>query len=504
MTTPSTDGPIRLRDLGHRVARRLPTVLIAVAVMLGLALAAADAVPKEYTATATLVVAPLVDNPSSVRASSGEINIQTEREILSSSEVARIASEAVGETLSADSALLTRRNVAAPSRSEVLQVSISDADPYRAARYANALADAYLQFRSEGAAQSAARYIVAIDDQIAELAPNADTSESLLATLRGQRQTLELFGQEPGRIIGEAMAPKNSSSPGRLMFLAAGLAAGLLLGLALALVRDRSDRRVRFAARYAELMAARPVRIRSTQDREALRWILREIDARLTPHEPGSAAPHRPRAARIALLAVGTEEHGLLTVQLQRVLQDAGRSVVRLNGTKLAGGLLDRGWPSNKDLALRERSVVLVDLSDVRSRTDVARVLEACPITLMVGHRLTRTKDLRTNLELVTGGGPDVIHAYLSGTTLRRARRVARAVAARVRRALAWAASRRSTATAEADDVVAHPDRPGGAPGLAGAVDDGTATSEDVSADSPENAYDDDGLQAAAKTRTQA
>lgn len=416
MQTPSPDVPVKLGDLRERIARRWPVMLGSLVVVLAVAVAIAGMFPERYTATTTLVVAPIVSDPSSSAAAQATININTEREILGSPEVARRASEAIGETFSVDSVLLTSSDVAAPSGSQVLQVSVSDSDPDQAAAYANALGQAYLEFRRQGATDTAARYIQAIDQQIAELEASADpaVTQAILATLREQRTTLSLFGQEPGRIIGPAIPPTDPSSLSFSVFLAAGLVGGLLVGVGLVLLRDRVDRKIRFAARLAEITRSEPVIIRSVADHESFRWLMREIDTIVRNRARGPEL--------IGVVVPDMAHHAEFTAALGRAAEDAGRSVVHIAAERIDSRSVDRGWPTTQDQHEWGGSTVLIDASAVTSRATLARLAERCAVIVLAGHRHTRVARVRDRLAVLQDAVQrPVITAFVARRRLGRA-----------------------------------------------------------------------------------
>lgn len=296
---------MRLSELGRRIARRWRVLGVTILATTAAAGIAAQAGQAEYTATASLTVAPITTNPFSTTPAQQQVNIITERAILASPEVARLAAEDLGVDFDPQE---LRRNteVAAPQQSQVLEVSVTNDSAEEAARQANALAKAYLEFRAQGAEQVAVRYIEALDSQIKELEairnPGASDS-SRLSDLQNQRANLSLVGENPGRIIGQAKVPESASSLGRSAFLAGGLGAGTVLGILLALLRERTDRRVRSAARLAEKTGREVVVVRGTEDREALRWVLRSLHARswTLRHDPAAVGlmvlPQPARAA---------------------------------------------------------------------------------------------------------------------------------------------------------------------------------------------------------------
>lgn len=245
-------------------------VVVAIGALLGLLLGVGmtKLMPASYSATASLVVSPVVTNPLS--GAREDVNIRTEQEILGSREVAARASEILGIPADRDSFLLTQADVAAPSGSQVLQITVQSASPQQAADAANALSQAYLEFRREGADATIQQYLDRIDAQLASLEAEGAGSDTLqlIAVLQEQRLNLALTGVEPGRIIGYAEPPSSPSTPGMMILLPGGLAVGVLLGVVGAIAVERLDRRVRTGDRLARAVGG----VEIVEDKDSARF----------------------------------------------------------------------------------------------------------------------------------------------------------------------------------------------------------------------------------------
>src|SRR5205823_7437177 len=64
-------------------------------------------------------------------------------------------------------------------------------------------------------------------------------------TLTSRENELSTAQVTPGKIINDAQLPTRPARPSVPLFLASGAMLGLLLGLGLALVRERTDKRLR-------------------------------------------------------------------------------------------------------------------------------------------------------------------------------------------------------------------------------------------------------------------
>lgn len=228
------------------------------------------ATPDRYASTASLVVSPVVSNP--LTGAPEDVNIRTEQEILGSREVARRAAESLGMT---DSGATLRGDVeiAAPSGSQILQVTVRADTPAEAADSANAIADSYLELRSEAAANITGRYLEGVDQQIEDLSsgPSTPANDGLIEQLQQQRSSVALSDPSPGRIIGAAAPPSEPSGPGLMVTLAGGAMAGLLLGVAFAVLRERLDPMVRSADRLA--LAVGPVSVITSRHGDDDHWM---------------------------------------------------------------------------------------------------------------------------------------------------------------------------------------------------------------------------------------
>jgi capsular polysaccharide biosynthesis protein len=385
----TTDSSVQLRDLLSRIRRRAPIALCIAGATLAVGLGAGLATPAEYTATATLTVSPITLDPFSSSTSSQQININTEREVISSSEVARIAAEDIGDGVSPQT-LLRESAVAAPSQSQVLQVSVSAADPAKAAEYANAMASAYLDFRAQGAMEVASTRIAALDERIEQL-EGGSSANPVLTELRAERSALETVGSNPGRIIGFAAPPTSPSSLGLPVFLTAGLAGGILLGAALALAIDLRDRHVRFPERLSEAAGKAVYVLRHARDGEAYRWVLRAI------REP-FAGSRRTRPLVVALFGLPGTEHDEFGKQLMATARAAGMNVHLLRSSEFREQELDKPWKYEpaKGASI---NLVLIDASGITAPSRQATLADACDGAVLLARAGNELKHVRALLE---------------------------------------------------------------------------------------------------------
>ncbi|MFC9333914.1 Wzz/FepE/Etk N-terminal domain-containing protein [Arthrobacter sp. NPDC057009] len=391
-----TDGrpaaTVRLRDLAGQVARRWMLVVSSIALATGACLGASTFVQKEYTAVASLAVSPLTTNPFSSAAVNQQINIVTERAILESSEVARMASKKLGPGTAAPHLLLNQVDVAAPSGSQVLEVSVTAPDPQEAADYANAMAAAYLQFRAEGAAAVASGYVKAFDREIGQLTaiknPTPGQAQQLSDAVQ-QRQNFILVADSPGRIIGVAHAPSDPSSLGQRTFLIAGLAGGLLLGIVAALLRERLDTRVRTSRRLSEACAVPALKVAEEGDAEGMRWVLRQL--RAAPAE----SPGGPMiVSTMPVTGKGRSPRGFVN-GLAEVARTAGLAILVLRPADIDPAKVDQGWPGGMPDTWAHLDLVILESDHRLKGARRARLADHLDAAVVLATAKSSLKDLR-------------------------------------------------------------------------------------------------------------
>lgn len=416
----TNDGPaptVQLRELAAQVSRRWTVLALSISMATAASLGAGALAKTEYTAVASLAVSPLTTNPFSSAAVNQQININTERAILESKEVARLASEELGSSAAGPNALLKQVEVAAPSESQILEVSVTMANPQDAADYANAMAGAYLRFRAKGAADVAAGYIAALNEEVARLSDVKNPTEQqaqLLSDAIQQRQNLNLVASSPGRLIGVASAPTKPSSLSPLSFLVAGLIGGTLVGIVAALLRERLDRRVRTRIRLSEACSAPALEVVDKDDAEGMRWVLRSMTAAVGAHASGpvlvgvmpvfSESPCPPEFAD-GLAAVG---------------RAAGLSVQVVSPSDIDPAKIDQGWPASILNSWNRRDLVLLVSGHQLSGARRAHLADHLDAVVVLAYATSSLKDVR-RLESDLAGSRALRVPVLLGTVFKEA-----------------------------------------------------------------------------------
>lgn len=393
MTT--SDNPpssVRLRDLAAQVSRRWVVLVASIALVTAASLGAGALMQKQYTAAASLTVSPLTTNPFSTAAVNQQVNINTERAILKSKEVARLASEQLGIGAAGPTALLRQVDVAAPSGSQVLEVSVTMPDPQQAADYANAMAGAYLKFRAEGAAELASGYVAALSEEIARLSaiekPTDQQAQRLSEAIQ-QRQNLTLVADSPGRIIGVASPPSQPSSMRQLSFLISGLIGGILVGLVAALMRERTDKRVRTRSRLSEACSGPALEVADKDDAEGMRWVLRTLSPVITGQQSGPALvgvmPAFSKSSSPSEFAEGLAE----------AARTAGLSVLVVRPADIDPAKIDQGWPESVPSNWHHRDLVILDTSHRLRGARRASLADHLDAVVILAYADTSLEDLR-------------------------------------------------------------------------------------------------------------
>ena len=137
------------------------------------------------------------------------------------------------------------------SQTAVLDIEVTRPNGTEAARYANAMANAYLQVRSESLKSSVDSALHQIDEQISGLEGDNNRA-ALLSQLQDRRAQIQLTFYHRW--------PRDERGSGSFFFLGfgpvkmgiVGAVAGLLIGAVLAYGRDRTMRHVGYADRLED------------------------------------------------------------------------------------------------------------------------------------------------------------------------------------------------------------------------------------------------------------
>jgi capsular polysaccharide biosynthesis protein len=271
-TMASVPVPSTQESLLHLARRRWRPVVVGV--VLGLLAAGASIVVAgpRWTSEASVLVTPTgvadAGQVANGQSSSSQLNLQTEAELVTSTAVTDRIRSTPGTDLSTED-LIEAVGIEVPPNTSILQITYADDSAGAAREGAQAFAEAYLAARAASAEDTIGEQVAALEEQIAtaeqELqtavgaastaragSPEAAVAESQadvlteqLSTLNRRLADLNATTVTPGRIIVSAQAPTSPSGLPPALLVAAGLFLGAALGIGLALVRDRSDQRIR-------------------------------------------------------------------------------------------------------------------------------------------------------------------------------------------------------------------------------------------------------------------
>ncbi|MEU6590014.1 hypothetical protein ABZ923_12470 [Streptomyces sp. NPDC046881] len=250
------DEPDQLRDQLRRLLRH--RAVIALGIVLGLLGGAALAFSRAHTyiSTSEVLVRSTADPFGTVNvAADNQVSMGTEQQVAASAAVAIRAARLMGQADSRAAALESDLRITNPAKSQVLRFEFTARTPRRAARGANAFAEAYLadrKARNEAAVQRAGRSVQQQITTVQAKKKDADEADdkavqSELDTLHKRIVEINSRDTDGGDIVRRGEAPRGPSGPGWQVLLMLGLAGGLGLGILLAWLRSALDTRVRSA-----------------------------------------------------------------------------------------------------------------------------------------------------------------------------------------------------------------------------------------------------------------
>jgi capsular polysaccharide biosynthesis protein len=266
-----------LADYGVIVRRSWWLIIGTVAAALAAGFAYTSLSEEVYESTSSILVLPTASDTAVAGArTAGQVNLDTEAQLVKSTEVAVAAAEALGAD-DPDS-LVARVSVTVPPNTAVLEIAFRAGDPEAAQAGSVAFSEAYLDHRRLGATASldsaiaaattglddANADIAAAEDELSGMDSGDDGRNRLESDLDGLRQQAEEFESEiadlqaqqgaisPGRVINQASVPRAPVSPNAMFNLAAALGLGLPLGLMFAWARHRLARKVAYPTDLVE------------------------------------------------------------------------------------------------------------------------------------------------------------------------------------------------------------------------------------------------------------
>jgi capsular exopolysaccharide synthesis family protein len=208
--------------------------------------------PKQYTASAQLLVQPTTSTlPSaSTQQVISPTDVLTELQLLTTAPVKDLVRQKIGSAPNVTASEVGQTNVIA--------VAATSKSPTTAAKIANAYANAFVSYQQTvtnanltAAEQQLQAQISAIDAQVASLGSATSSTSPQLAALLTQETnlkeelaTLQVSGAVSGggvEVVTPARAPTAPSSPKPVEYVLIAAVIGLLLGIGIALLADYLD-----------------------------------------------------------------------------------------------------------------------------------------------------------------------------------------------------------------------------------------------------------------------
>lgn len=257
---------VDIRDLMDMVWRRKWLILFFTLVFTALAAAYSYTRVPQYTATATVLVRPILTNPLETNPIE-QVSVQTELRIATSAAVGQVAADKLGMPRSQVPDLLDRVSVSSPEETQILELSYTASGRETAQEGAQAFAEAYLDFKSNQAIQTISEYTGNLQTRIQEVSTQISDLNSRIVTLprrtaawqdllnrrtsleatrlslQNQLTTLSSLNVDAGQVIQPAQLPLAPSSPNHELNLALGIIIGLAIGVAIASIDERTRQR---------------------------------------------------------------------------------------------------------------------------------------------------------------------------------------------------------------------------------------------------------------------
>ncbi len=243
----------RLREFSKMLRRRWRIVVMVMVLTTAAALASSLSSPKQYEATAKLLLR--ADEPIEAlvgRAPGGGSTADPERE--TNTKVALIKLETVADRVAnklglsiPTQELLSQVSAEVEGTSDIVAITVRDRDPRQAARIADGFAEEYVAFRRESAQRSIDEAVALARTRLNSLDPVARASAEGRQLEARQREleiasSLQTGGAE---VVLRAAVPTTAASPRPKLAGLLGVLFGLILGIAAAALFEFLDRRLR-------------------------------------------------------------------------------------------------------------------------------------------------------------------------------------------------------------------------------------------------------------------
>lgn len=316
-----------------------------------------------YTSQASVVIRPILTGAFD-QSRIDDVGAGTEAKVLDSTVVAQAAAEKLKQSPAAAPTLLEHLTVDNPVGTLVLNISYEAETPAAARAGAQAFADAYLQHRQESAdaiktrglerlakergqlesdlaaAQATIASTPAGSDARAAAEATRDRISSQISNLDTTSQSLASVDTNPGQVIRPADKPATTSGPPTIITLFGAAVLGALVGIAAALVKERTDPRVRTRKALVDAIGAEPLVTLGRQSTDVV-----------VGTDPGGALASGYRRLRVtAWPRRGTGPHRIILTTVGRTAEPADTVAANLAATaQRAGWRALVAWPGATD-----------------------------------------------------------------------------------------------------------------------------------------------------------
>lgn len=268
----SVQRPVSLSDQLAKIFRHPLPIIICTILGALLGVGASLAQPNTYESTSTVIAYPLSVDPNAQATNQMTVNVDTEASVAGSKEVATLAAQNID---SADSNLASDLNnsvkITPHSDTAILDFVASADSPEKAAQYANATANAYLEVRKNSLEKAVESNVNRIKENLNSKENNDAQTKKVLGEKLAQAQSTST---NAGRVISEAKAPENSSNLDWWKYLLVGAVAGAIIGCAAAALMDSRKRNIAHDDRAVDIIGHDVFKIRSTHETEDAKRML--------------------------------------------------------------------------------------------------------------------------------------------------------------------------------------------------------------------------------------
>lgn len=258
---PNPDEGLTLDQLLGALRRRLPVVVLSIAIAAGVAYGFSAHEKKKYTATASVVfnvnspIQQIAGLPSGSTSTSGLIAQQANNlELVRGGDAAAKTAAMVGHGLNG-SAVAASLSVKSQSESGVIDISATFTSAYLATRIANTYARQFVVEQQRVQQREYRAALAVVHKQLAALTRQQRVGADGIQ-LQDRAQTLgilaELNSGNPELGL-EASVPSKPSSPNTARNAGLGAFVGLVIGLFAAFIFERRDRHIRQPEEFARI-----------------------------------------------------------------------------------------------------------------------------------------------------------------------------------------------------------------------------------------------------------